>query len=743
MRVRDRLFGFLCLALVAGSPISAQGVPPKEESKEILDDLLALLNTPITTASKRAEKAIEAPSVVSVVTRDQFQAYGWTSINDALYSLPGFGPARDYDRRTVASRGLFEGWNNNHILLLVDGIPYNDNIYGSAYTSEITPVFMIKTLEVVRGPGSALYGSNATNSATQLRTITAGDLGGGGEAQVRIGSQGNRIYDFALGKEGDLISVVAAFNAFETGGNNYNSYDGSLRTIGNVVGGPLASFPINDERNSQYGWLKLTGHGDLYGWNFQFHHQAWDYKTGHGWVWQIPDLGERLEEKRQIAALSYAGKFFENWNQEYLLRYQKHEINWNIRFYPNNGFGGYYPTGIFEYLDTSAADLFLRTQWNVDLPMGSSFLFGVEGTRFSYDGDKSHSSNNLMDFPNFTPTVGGAIIPNGPWLGYIKDKPILSTGFYAQFSSGRLLGPLFKVVLGLRSDHASFDYRKLDTTHTLDTGQTGSKSYSQTSPRLALVFTPIQNLAIKAMWGRAFRAPAPSELAGANTLTLGSNLEMLQPETLDTTELAVDWIIGSNLNWRTNVYRTKFSNQIAYSAANTNLSTNIYTLTTQGLETELLFGYAGWRGFVNYSYAKRVDEEILDNFIAPSPDKLTWDPGSRFKFGVIYTAGPLVSALTGYYQSTTNRRSTDVGLQPIPLMGGATLDVDAYRARSLDAWFTLDAKVTWNFTSESSVAVYATNLLDTDKNKFIKIQAFPFDYQGEGRKYGLVLRTRF
>jgi len=740
MRCRSLIPGALCLALVAGTPILAQAAPKKDESKD-MDDLLALLNTPITTASKRAEKAIEAPSVVSVITRDQFQAYGWTSINDALYSLPGFGPARDYDRHTVASRGLFEGWNNNHILLLVDGIPYNDNIYGSAYTSEMTPVFMIKTLEVVRGPGSALYGSNATNSTTQLRTINASELAAGGEAQLRIGSKGDRIYDFAMGKDGDLVSAVMAFNAFHTDGNGYDSYDGSLRTVGNVAEGPLAKFPINDQRESQYGWLKLSGNGDLKGWGFQFHHQAWDYKTGHGWVWQIPDLGERLAEKRQIVSLSYSGKIGETWNQEYLIRHQKHEINWDIRFYPDHALGDYYPTGISEYLDTSASDLFLRTQWSVDLPKGASFLFGIEGTRFLYEGDKSHYSNDLMDPPNFTPTPGN--VENGPWLGYIKDKPILSTGFYAQFSSGRLLGPMFKGVLGIRSDHSSFDYRKLDSTQAfLDTGQTGSQSFSQTSPRLALVFTPMENLAIKAMWGRAFRAPAPSELAGANTLTLGSNIEKLKPETLDTTELAVDWIIGSNLNWRTNVYRTKFSNQIAYSAANANLSANIYTLTTQGLETELLFGFAGWRGFVNYSYAKRVDEEILDNTIAPSPDKLTWDPGSRFKFGVIYTAGQVVSALTGYYQSTTNRRSTDVGTQTVPLSGG-TLDVDLYRDRSLDAWFTLDAKVTWNFSPASSVAVYATNLLDTDKNKLIKIQAFPFDYQGEGRKYGIVLKTSF
>jgi len=518
--------------------------------------------------------------------------------------------------------------------------------------------------------------------------------------------------------------------------------DRSLRTGGEMTDCRLAKFPVQDQRENQYGWLKLSGNGELKGWSFQFHHQAWDFKTGHGWVWQIPDLGERLSEKRQIAALSYTGKLGDAWTQEYLIRHQKHDINWNIRFYPNDGFGGYYPSGIFEYLDTSANDLFLRTQWSLDLPKGANLLFGAEGTRFLYDGDRSHYSNNLMDPPNFTPTDGN--VENGPWLGYIKGKPIVSTGFYAQFSSGKLLGPMFKGVLGVRMDRASLDYHKLDATQAyLDTGQIGSVSYSQTSPRIALVFTPIETLALKAMWGRAFRAPSPSELAGASTLTLGSNIEKLQPETLDTAELAVDWIIGSNLNWRTNIYRTKFSNQIAYSAANANLSANIYTLTTEGLETELLFGYASWRGFVNYSYAQRVSEEILDNTIAPSPDKLTWDPGSRFKFGIIYTAGPVVSALTGYYQSVTNRRSSDVGLQPIPLMAGATLDVDPYRPHSLEAWFTLDAKVTWSFSSASSVSIYATNLLDTTKNKLIKTQAFPFDYQGEGRKFGVVLKTSF
>lgn len=730
MRVRP-LFGSLGYLLVASSLGWAQEAAPAQQDK-LLDDLMSLLNTPITTASKRAEKAIEAPSVVSVISREQIGTFGWSSLNEVLYTLPGFGASQDYDRRTVSSRGLFEGWNNNHILLLVDGIPMNDNLYGSAYTWEITPLFMARTVEVVRGPGSALYGSNATNSVVQVKSVSAKDIGRA-EFQLRTGSQGERIFDALAGATGELVSAVVGFNAYRTNGNSYSDYDGSLRQTGQ---GQLAKFPVNDARDSQYAWAKLEGEGSLKGWTLQLHEQAWATKTGHGWVWQAPDLGEQLQEKRHILSLSYAGSMGASGNQEYLLRHQRHDINWNIRFYPSGSFGGFYPNGVNELLETKAEDLFLRGQWSWDLPQGASILGGIESTRFLYSGDASHQSN--IEMTGFSPNPGDQTLPLGPWLEYIKDEPILNTGIYAQFSSGKLMGDTFKAVLGIRSDRTSFDYVQLSAPGR----PTASKSFSQTSPRVALVYTPIQNLAFKAMYGKAFRSPAPSELAGANTLTLASNIENLKPETLTTAELAVDWIINPNLNWRTNIYQTKFSDQIAYSAANANLSTNIYTLTTRGLETELLFGIGGWRGNVNYSFAKRVDETILDPSIAASSDRLTWEPAHRVKFGVSYGNHLFTAALSGSYQGQVDRRSTDVGLQTVPLSGGS-LDVDLYRPTSLEAWFSLDARVAWFVTPYFSISVAGTNLLDTDKNKLVKIQAFPFDYQGEGRRLNLGLKLTF
>ena len=126
------------LLLIPG-PLGAQSPPSEDEAA-----LLALLNTPISTASKHEERTLEAPSVVSLVVRGQVDAYGWTSLNDLLYALPGFSASQDYDRSTVSARGAFEGWNNNHLLLQVDGIPFNDNLYGSALTWEITPFMALE-----------------------------------------------------------------------------------------------------------------------------------------------------------------------------------------------------------------------------------------------------------------------------------------------------------------------------------------------------------------------------------------------------------------------------------------------------------------------------------------------------------------------------------------------------------------------------------------------------------------------
>jgi len=114
-----------------------------------------LLNIPVISSSKVEQRQIEAPNVVSAIPLDLSSYYGSRSINDILSFQPGFFIAQDYERSTVGFRGMFEGWNNNHLLMLIDGIPFNDNLYGTAYTWDITPLNFTNSLEVIFGPSSA------------------------------------------------------------------------------------------------------------------------------------------------------------------------------------------------------------------------------------------------------------------------------------------------------------------------------------------------------------------------------------------------------------------------------------------------------------------------------------------------------------------------------------------------------------------------------------------------------------
>ncbi len=205
--------------------------------------------------------------------------YGRLSINEVLYHLPGFSASQDYDRRTVSSRGTYESWNNNHYMFLMDGVQFNDNQYGTAYTWEITPLNMIKSLEVIRGPGSALYGSNATNGVISVHTYSGEDFNGKIQTRMRMGSQGMQILDLATGNKGQLFSHFVSYSSFQTDGNNYKSYDASGRGWDTGQGFSIYNqFKINDERKNDYLFLKLEGEDFLKGFSIQYHKQKWNYQ---------------------------------------------------------------------------------------------------------------------------------------------------------------------------------------------------------------------------------------------------------------------------------------------------------------------------------------------------------------------------------------------------------------------------------------------------------------------------------
>ncbi len=702
----------------------------------------------VTAAAKVAQPLREAPSVVSVVTREQVQAYGWLRLDEILFRQPGFSPSQDYERRTVSSRGRFEGWNNNHLLLLVDGVPVNDNIYGGAYTWELTPMFLLKKVEIIRGPGSALYGSSATNGLLNITTRSASDLTAPVEASVRIGNAATQVYDVVAGHDFKLASFLLGYNRYQTDGNIYDSYDNSGRVD---AAGSLRKFAVRDQRSSDYVFLKVDGGEALKGLSLQFHFQRWSFETGHGWLWSIPDKPEDLSENREIISLAYRPAVESKFLQEYVLQYQRHKVNWNVRYYeePRTAEGW-----AIETLETAAHQIFARVQLGYRIFEDITLIGGVENTLFLYRGDSVHKGNinfggepSAMDpmVTDYPPTEVPPTGPNrqpvnkGPYFEWVKGKPVNNVGTFAQLTTGRILDKRVSLTTGARYDVQYFPY--VDITQASQPKD--SKTFQQLSPRAAVVVFPHERLTVMGQLERAFRAPAPAELFGANTFLLASNLKELKPEVVTTYGLAFDLTPIDHVNLRANGYYETFENQIAYSVANANLSTNVYSRTVTGLESELRTDFPlgpGMRlgGFLTYSLAKILDEQVQDKTITASPDKLTWAPSQVANAGVHFRYGPLNVTLQLHYQGSVNRRPVVCTNRADPTTcTGDSVRVDvkhdypATRPAEVGDWMTLDGRASYQVVEWLRLGVQGTNITNTT-GFYIKNNDYPFDYRIEG-----------
>ncbi|BDX38497.1 hypothetical protein CYCD_18520 [Tenuifilaceae bacterium CYCD] len=670
-----------------------------------------LLNITVVSASKIEQQQSQAPNIIYAVPKDLINGHGWNSMNDMLSFYPGYFISRDYERRTLGFRGMFEGWNNNHILMMIDGIPVNDNLYGTAYTWEITPLNFSNSIEIICGPGGALYGSNAMNGVITMNTLRANDLKGVGNARVGIGSNNCQYYDIVTGAENNDFGIVASFSHFNTDGNEYMSYDASGRVDG--IGNPL-KIEVSDNRDNSYFFAKIYGKNFYDGLMFQYHEQRWDFQTGHGWLFVIPDRPEDMKEYRRIFALRYApARLDKLFGYEFTSRFQIHGIDWDMRYYQDGALNGAYPSGASEYLKTDAKDLFFRAQVNYR-QSDHNVIIGIESSTFFYNGDKIHSSNVNLNYRGDNSSEDYHRL--NPWLEYVYEKPVYNIASYLQYISPRLFDRL-QITLSGRFDRMFFDYKD-----TMMVNPNKSKYFQMFTPRVAMVYSFNNQLLVKAIYGRAFRTPSPTEMFGLNTYTLASNIDELKPEIVTNVDVGVVWEPRTGLKVRVNSFLVNFQNQIAYSVANKNLSTNVYTLKTAGMEFSAQYATQSFSGFANMSYFRRIDETVLDSTISENGSRITWAPSMLIKAGFLYKYNRFSVSSLFYYQNKSYRRNSD-----------KFDEMEKFRSYNyVDGWVTVDLKGTFRFTNKSEIGISIKNVLDAERY-FVKNNPYMFDYKLEGR----------
>jgi iron complex outermembrane receptor protein len=278
-----------------------------------LPSLEQLMSAEVTSVAKKEQTLSATPAGVYVVSSEDIAASGERNIPDLLRIVPGLQVAQmDENKWAVSARG-FNGWWNNKLLVLVDGRSVYTTLFSGVFWDQIDlPLDEIDRIEVIRGPGAALWGTNAVNGVVNIISKKAQNTHGNlltagagshepGSVGVRTGGEikSNLDYRFS-GNYGDHQGLMPApsfdsSNFQQQAGAGFRLdwglRNGTLVAIGNILrgsSGGLRSNIDNIERGAvsvEKGTTETTGTDLLLRWTHETSSgEAFTLQASHAWL---------------------------------------------------------------------------------------------------------------------------------------------------------------------------------------------------------------------------------------------------------------------------------------------------------------------------------------------------------------------------------------------------------------------------------------------------------------------------
>lgn len=172
--IRWVLFTLKCTPMLLGLPVYCWSQESPLLTNLSFDELSQIV---VRIASVADKPVREQPAIVSVISEEQISETGCRDLMDILALVPGFSPEADVSTAVGAGfRGMwaYEG----KMLVLLDGVPVNDGLWGNVQMGHHYSAAQIKQVEIIRGPGSARYGGNAELAVVNITTKGAEQNGG-------------------------------------------------------------------------------------------------------------------------------------------------------------------------------------------------------------------------------------------------------------------------------------------------------------------------------------------------------------------------------------------------------------------------------------------------------------------------------------------------------------------------------------------------------------------------------------
>ena len=564
-------FLLLSFLFLSAAPARARQEPQPDLMEMSVEELMAVEVATVVGASRFEQKVTEAPASVSIVSAEEIRKYGYRTLGDALSSVRGFYVTYDRNYSFIGVRGFNRpGDYNSRMLLLVDGHRINDNIFDTAPIGTEFPVDvdLIDRIEVVRGPGSSLYGTNAFFGVINIITRKPGDLDGV-ESAAAAGSFQTYNGRVSYGREypGGLGVLISGSGMRSKGDDRLFYPEFALLNDG------MAQNADRDRNYQLYGKFSLQ--------DFTLT-AAYASRTK-----QVPtasfgtifnDARLRTTDEHGYLDLKYAHEFQDQTQLTARAFYDRYYYHGDYPFDLNNEDNTQLPEN--DPLVVLNKDKAWGTWWGGEaqvtrtLPGRNKVSLGTE-LRINSRQDQQNYDEEPRSF-NLDDRRSSSI-----WALYLQDEI-------------QLLDSLI-LSAGVRYDH----YDTFGGT---------------TNPRLALIYKPTEESAIKLLYGNAFRAPNAFELYYQDGgIAIEANPE-LKPEKIRTYELIYEQYFLEHFRSSVSGFYYKVRDLITSLPVDPDdpLSVtryvNVDSIEARGVELEL---EAKWRegveGKVSYTYQSAED----------------------------------------------------------------------------------------------------------------------------------------
>ncbi|GFO66468.1 TonB-dependent receptor [Geomonas limicola] len=249
----------LACGCVEPPALHAEPASPAASDQEYLDlGLEDLMNLTVTSVARKSQRLSDAAAAVFVITQEDIRRSGVTNIADALRMVPGLDVARiDANKWAVSSRGS-NGRFASKMLVLFDGrTVYTPLFSGVFWDRQDTVLEDIERIEVIRGPGAALWGANAVNGVINIITRPAWDSTG---TLVSAGA-GSSERGFAELRYGSQLSAQSALRVYAKYLSRAAQDDLTGHDANNGMSAIRGGFRLDSEPNQQN---SFTVQGDIY-----------------------------------------------------------------------------------------------------------------------------------------------------------------------------------------------------------------------------------------------------------------------------------------------------------------------------------------------------------------------------------------------------------------------------------------------------------------------------------------------